>query len=84
MVSQGAVRNLRGNTPVVTVEGSADVVPGGPVATQEVMKTLGTNGGDFYNAGSVHPFANPTGSTKSVRAVLDDRDPLRVRVHVRA
>jgi potassium-transporting ATPase potassium-binding subunit len=71
MISQGAVQNLDGNTEVTTVEGGAtQVVPGGLVASQEVMKTLGTNGGGFYNVGSAHPFGNPTGLTSAIELVL--------------
>jgi potassium-transporting ATPase potassium-binding subunit len=61
MISAGSVQNLRGNTEASTVEGTTQLIPGGLVASQEVMKTLGTNGGGFYNVGSAHPFANPTG-----------------------
>jgi K+-transporting ATPase ATPase A chain len=59
MVSQGAMQNLHGNTAATTVEGATQVIPGGPVATQEVIKTFGDNGGGFYNVGSAHPLANP-------------------------
>jgi K+-transporting ATPase ATPase A chain len=57
--SQGVVQNLSGLTPVVTVEGTGQSIPGGPVASQESIKELGTNGGGFYNANSAHPFENP-------------------------
>jgi K+-transporting ATPase ATPase A chain len=70
LVSQGAVQNLRGNTVATTVEGASQVIPGGPVATQEALKTLGTNGGGFYNAGSAHPLANPNGLTNVFELVL--------------
>ena len=60
LVSQGVVQNLRGMTPVTTVEAQAQSIPGGPVASQEAIKELGTNGGGFYNANSAHPFENPT------------------------
>jgi K+-transporting ATPase ATPase A chain len=69
-VSQGTVQNLHGNTVVTTVEGATQVIPGGPVATQEVLKTLGTNGGGFYNVGSAHPLANPNGLTNALELVL--------------
>jgi K+-transporting ATPase ATPase A chain len=70
MVSQGAVQNLRGSTIATTVDGAVQVIPGGPVATQEVIKTLGTNGGGFFNAGSAHPLANPNGLTNALELVL--------------
>lgn len=70
MVSQGAMQNLRGTTEVVTREGATQALPGGPVATQEVIKTLGTNGGGFFNAGSAHPLANPNGLTNALELVL--------------
>jgi len=70
MVSQGAVENLHGNTAATTVEGATQVIPGGPVATQEVIKTLGDNGGGFYNVGSAHPLANPNGLTNGFELVL--------------
>ncbi len=60
LVSQGVVQNLRGFTPVRTVEAQAQAIPGGPVASQEAIKELGTNGGGFYNANSAHPYENPT------------------------
>ena len=75
-LSQGVIDNFHGNTPYKPVDtalvqakdatgtptGSA-VVPGGPVASQEAIKELGTNGGGFYNANSGHPFENPNGFT---------------------
>jgi K+-transporting ATPase ATPase A chain len=59
-VSQGAIQNLSPYTEVVTVEGGKQVIAQGPVASQEVIKQLGTNGGGFFNANSSHPFENPT------------------------
>ncbi|MFG3297500.1 potassium-transporting ATPase subunit KdpA [Micromonospora chersina] len=56
----GAVQNLSGGTDVTTLTGGTQHVTGGPVASQEVIKELGTNGGGFYNANSAHPFENPT------------------------
>jgi K+-transporting ATPase ATPase A chain len=63
MVSQGVVQNMQGNTTAKTVEGSTQVIPGGPMASQESIKELGTNGGGFVNANSSHPFENPNGFT---------------------
>jgi K+-transporting ATPase ATPase A chain len=62
-VGLGVVQNLGGNTVAHTLEHATQVIPGGPMATQEAIKMLGTNGGGFLNANSIHPFANPTGLT---------------------
>src|SRR5678815_5091993 len=59
-VSQGAVQNFSPYTEATTVEGAKQVIAQGPVASQEVIKQLGTNGGGFFNANSAHPFENPT------------------------
>src|SRR5215470_14788720 len=59
-VSQGAVQNLSAYTDVATVEGAKQTIAQGPVASQEIIKQLGTNGGGFFNANSAHPFENPT------------------------
>jgi potassium-transporting ATPase potassium-binding subunit len=59
-VSQGAIQNFHPYTMVTTVEGAKQVIAQGPVASQEVIKQLGTNGGGFFNANSAHPFENPT------------------------
>jgi K+-transporting ATPase ATPase A chain len=63
LVSQGVVQNLGGFTEVTTLAGATQAVPGGPIASQEAIKELGTNGGGPYNANSAHPFENPTGFT---------------------
>src|SRR5216683_1352183 len=60
LVSQGAVQNLRPYDVVTTVEGAKQTIAQGPVASQEVIKQFGTNGGGFFNANSAHPFENPT------------------------
>jgi K+-transporting ATPase ATPase A chain len=59
LVALGAVQNLSDGTEVTTLTGQAQTITGGPVASQEVIKELGTNGGGFYNANSSHPFENP-------------------------
>jgi potassium-transporting ATPase potassium-binding subunit len=56
----GMVQNLSGGTDVTTLTGATQHITGGPVASQEAIKELGTNGGGFYNANSAHPFENPT------------------------
>jgi K+-transporting ATPase ATPase A chain len=60
LVAFGAIQNLMGNRTVETLTGGSQVITGGPVASQEVIKQLGTNGGGFYNVNSAHPFENPT------------------------
>ncbi|GAA2624807.1 potassium-transporting ATPase subunit KdpA [Paractinoplanes durhamensis] len=56
----GMVQNLSGGTDVTTLTGAAQHITGGPVASQEAIKELGTNGGGFYNVNAAHPFENPT------------------------
>jgi K+-transporting ATPase ATPase A chain len=60
LCSQGAIQNLHSYTTVTTLEGAKQVIAQGPVASQEAIKMLGTNGGGFFNANSAHPFENPT------------------------
>jgi K+-transporting ATPase ATPase A chain len=61
LISQGAVQNFTGFRTATTLAGATQHIPGGPVASMEVIKLLGTNGGSFYAVGSAHPFENPTG-----------------------
>ncbi len=60
LVSQGVIQNLRPYDVVTTVEGATQSIAQGPVASQEIIKEFGTNGGGFFNANSAHPFENPT------------------------
>ena len=60
LVGQGVPQNLHAYTVAHTVEGQTQTIAQGPVASQEAIKMLGTNGGGFYNANSAHPFENPT------------------------
>jgi K+-transporting ATPase ATPase A chain len=60
LCSQGVIQNFRGYTTVKTVEGAMQTLPQGPVASQEAIKMVGTNGGGFFGANSAHPFENPT------------------------
>ena len=60
LCSQGVVQNLHPYTQATGVEGAKQVIAQGPVASQEAIKELGTNGGGFFNANSAHPFENPT------------------------
>jgi potassium-transporting ATPase potassium-binding subunit len=70
LVIGGVVQNVDGMTQVTTLTGGTAVVPGGPVASQEAIKELGTNGGGFYNANSAHPFENPSGWTSLFQNLL--------------
>ena len=60
LVSQGVVQNLKPYDTAQTIEGAKQLIAQGPVASQEVIKQFGTNGGGFFNANSAHPFENPT------------------------
>jgi K+-transporting ATPase ATPase A chain len=59
-VQQGAIQNFSSYLTVPTLEGAKQTIAMGPVASQEAIKQLGTNGGGFFNANSAHPFENPT------------------------
>src|SRR6204780_3203074 len=61
LMSTGVVDNLNLTSAVHTLSGGAQTMVGGPVASQEVIKELGNNGGGFFNANSAHPFENPNG-----------------------
>ncbi len=63
LVSQGVIQNLSSYLTVNTLEGLKQTLAMGPVASQESIKMLGTNGGGFFNANSAHPFENPTSFT---------------------
>src|ERR1700728_707844 len=69
-VWQGAPQNLGSYTEATTLEGAKQVIAQGPVASQEVIKMMGTNGGGFFNANSAHPFENPNALTDFVQLVL--------------
>jgi len=70
LIIGGVVQNFNGFTDVGTLAGDIQHLPGGPVASQEAIKELGTNGGGFYNANSAHPFENPTAWTNLFEIVL--------------
>jgi len=69
-VWQGMPQNLNAYTEVTTLEGAKQVIAQGPVASQEVIKIMGTNGGGFFNANSAHPYENPNALTNFVQLVL--------------
>ncbi|HEY1950793.1 MAG TPA: potassium-transporting ATPase subunit KdpA [Bryobacteraceae bacterium] len=68
--SQGVIQNFHAYTTATTIEGAKQVIAQGPVASQEAIKMLGTNGGGFFNANSAHPFENPTPFTNLIQMVL--------------
>ena len=70
LVAMGVIQNLDAYAQVTTLEGARQVIAMGPVASQEVIKELGTNGGGFFNANSAHPFENPTGLSNFVEMLL--------------
>src|ERR1700738_2354149 len=69
-VASGMVQTLGPYREIVTLEGAKQVIAVGPVASQEVIKELGTNGGGFFNANSAHPFENPTPITNFIEMLL--------------
>jgi K+-transporting ATPase ATPase A chain len=70
LVSQGVIQNFAPYVDATTLEGAKQTLPMGPVASQEVIKELGTNGGGFFNANSAHPFENPTPLTDLIEMLL--------------
>jgi len=60
LISQGVIQNFKEYETITTLQGTQQVIPMGPVASQIAIKQLGTNGGGFFNANSAHPFENPT------------------------
>jgi len=69
-VWQGMPQNLSAYTDTVSLEGVKQAIAQGPVASQEVIKMMGTNGGGFFNANSAHPFENPNALTNLVQIIL--------------
>ncbi|HEX7968676.1 MAG TPA: potassium-transporting ATPase subunit KdpA [Stellaceae bacterium] len=69
-VWQGMPQNLNAYVDATTVEGAKQTIAQGPVASQEVIKIFGTNGGGFFNANSAHPYENPTPLTNFIQLVL--------------
>ena len=63
LIAQGAEQNLHATHMITTVTGQSQGIPGGPVASQEAIKQLGTNGGGYFNANAGHPFESPNGFT---------------------
>ena len=69
-VGLGMPQNLNAYTEVTTLEGAKQIIAQGPVASQEVIKMMGTNGGGFFNANSAHPFENPSAITNLIQILL--------------
>ena len=70
-ISEGAIETLAGPVHITdALNGASQVIPRGPVASQEVIKQLGTNGGGFFNANGADPFENPTGLTNFLSIAL--------------
>ena len=70
LVSQGSIQNLGHYVSVHGISGIAQTIALGPVASQEAIKLLGTNGGGFFNTNSAHPFENPNGFTNYYEMLL--------------
>ncbi|MDT0346602.1 potassium-transporting ATPase subunit KdpA [Streptomyces litchfieldiae] len=70
LVALGAIQNFSGTQEIQTLTGAGQHITGGPVASQEAIKNLGTNGGGFYNANSSHPFENPDGISNLLEIFL--------------
>jgi K+-transporting ATPase ATPase A chain len=70
LIWQGTPQNLASYTEATTLEGAKQVIAQGPVASQDVIKMLGTNGGGFFNANSAHPYENPTALTNLIQMLL--------------
>lgn len=69
LVWQGVPQNLNAYTAATTLEGAGQTIAQGPVASQMMIKHLGTNGGGFFNANAAHPFENPTALTNLIYMV---------------
>jgi len=70
LCSQGVIQNFDAYTKATTLEGAVQTIPQGPVASQEAIKMIGTNGGGFFNANSAHPFENPTPVSNFIQMVM--------------
>ena len=69
-VSQGAIQNFKGPATATTLEGASQTIVQGPLASQESIKMLGTNGGGIFNANSAHPYENPTPLANLIQMLL--------------
>jgi K+-transporting ATPase ATPase A chain len=80
LVSQGAIQNFNGSSSAHTLSSVVQTIAQGPVASQEAIKDLGTNGGGFFNANSAHPFENPNGFTNQFEIFLEILIPFALTV----
>src|SRR6201987_2371294 len=69
-VAQGSIQNFKGPVTATTLEGATQVIEQGPLASQEAVKMLGTNGGGYFNANSAHPYENPTPLSNLLQMIL--------------
>ncbi|MEO8378210.1 MAG: potassium-transporting ATPase subunit KdpA [Acidobacteriota bacterium] len=70
LMSQGVIQNFNPTVRATTLDGTTQMIAQGPVASQEAIKELGTNGGGFFNANSAHPYENPTPFTNLLQMFL--------------
>ena len=70
LVSQGVIQNFNPYTVVHTLNGATQTIAQGPVASQEIIKEMGTNGGGFFNTNSAHPFENPNALTNLIEMLV--------------
>ena len=70
LIVSGVIQNFNPFEHITTITGGSAVIPGGPVASQEAIKEIGTNGGGFFNANSAHPFENPWPWTSIFEIIL--------------
>jgi K+-transporting ATPase ATPase A chain len=70
LIISGVIQNFNPFEHITTITGGSAVIPGGPVASQEAIKEIGTNGGGFFNANSAHPFENPWPWTNIFEIIL--------------
>ncbi|MDQ1545927.1 MAG: potassium-transporting ATPase potassium-binding subunit [Actinomycetota bacterium] len=70
LIVAGVIQNFNPFEHITTITGGSAVIPGGPVASQEAIKEIGTNGGGFFNANSAHPFENPWPWTSIFEIIL--------------
>ena len=83
LVWQGVPDNFSPYVNATTLEGAPQTIAEGPVASQEIIKELGTNGGGFMNANSAHPYENPTPLTNLLEMLAIFRDRRRPHPHLR-
>jgi len=70
LMSQGVIQNLSPYVHATTIQGARQIIPQGPVASQEAIKMIGINGGGFFNANSAHPYENPNPLTNFLEALV--------------